>query len=70
MKNFIIVVIQLCGYAFVLVSVVSVLNYFFGWHLGFKGTEVPAEPGFAVVFLVLGVITSLVGWFLNKRFSV
>lgn len=70
MKNIIILIIQLCGYAFILVSIVSFLNFMFGWSIGFKGEQIPAEPEFAIVFLVLGLITSAVGWFLNKKFSV
>ncbi len=70
MKNFIIVIIQLAGFAFIFVALLSFLNYMFGWHLGYQGSEVPAEIEFAIVFVVLGAITSLVGWFLNKKFSV
>jgi hypothetical protein len=70
MKNFIILIIQLCGYAFIFAAFLSFLNYMFGWHLGYKGAEVPAEPEFAIAFLVLGLITSTLGWFLNKKLSV
>ncbi len=70
MKNAIILIIQLCGYAFLFVAVLSFVNYMFGWHLGYKGSEIPAEIEFAIAFIVLGAVTSLVGWFLDKRFSV
>lgn len=42
----------------------------FGWHLGYKDSEVPAEIEFAIAFLVLGLIVTPIGWFLNKKFSV
>lgn len=70
MKNFIILIIQLCGFAFIFASFLSFLNFMFDWHLGYKGSEVPAEPEFAIVFLVLGLIVTAIGWFLNKKFSV
>lgn len=69
MKNAIILVIQLCGYAFILVSFVSFLNYMFDWSIGYKGEQIPGEPEFAILFVVLGVVTSAIGWFLNKKFS-
>jgi len=69
MKNFVILIIQLCGFAFLFVSVISLFNMLTGWHIGFKGTEVPAEPGFAIAFFVLGMIVAPVGMLLNKRFT-
>lgn len=69
MKNFVILIIQLCGFAFIFVSLISVLNMFTGWELGYQGSEVPGDPAFAIAFLVLGLIVAPVGWFLNKRFG-
>lgn len=70
MKNFIVLIIQLCGYAFILAFFLSLLNYFFGWHLGIKGAEVPAEPEFAVIILVLGVVFCGLGHFLDKKVAI
>lgn len=70
MKNFLILIVQLCGFAFIFVALLSFLNFMFDWGLGYKGTEVPGEPEFAVVFLVLGLIVAPIGWFLNRRFSI
>ena len=69
LKNFVILIIQLCGFAFIFVSILSVVNILTGWELGYKGSEIPAEPAFAVAFLVLGPIVAPLGWFLNKRLS-
>jgi len=69
MKNFIILIIQLAGYAFIIASPISALNYYFNWHLGIYDTEVPGEPGFAIFILILGLITSGVGYFLDKKVS-
>ena len=69
MKNFLILIIQLCGFAFIFVSLLSFLNFMFDWQLGYKGTEVPGDPAFVVVFLILGLIVAPIGWFLNRRFG-
>jgi hypothetical protein len=67
MKNFILVLIQLLGYGLIFVSCLSFLNYLFDWRLGYQGSEVPKDIEFAIVFLVLGGIISLVGWFFNRN---
>ncbi|MEZ5344358.1 MAG: hypothetical protein R2681_02275 [Pyrinomonadaceae bacterium] len=69
MKSFIIVVIQITGVAFIIACVLSLLNYFFGWRLGMYDAEVPSEPEFAVIILVLGLILSGLGYFLDKKIS-
>jgi hypothetical protein len=48
----------------------SLLNYFFDWHLGLYETEVPGEPDFAGIILILGLVVSAVGYYLNKKASV
>lgn len=69
MKNLILLIIQLSGYAFVFVSVISAINMFTGWELGYQGSEVPGEPEFAIFFLILGLIIIPVSWLLNKKFE-
>lgn len=69
MKNFVLMIIQLCGFAFIFVSLLSFLNNMFDWRLGYKGSEVPGDIEFALAFLVLGLIVAPVGWFLNRRFG-
>lgn len=66
----VIIIIQMCGYAFILGFVLALLNYQFGWHLGIHDAEVPADPAAAVVFLALGIVMTLLGRFLDKKFSV
>ena len=70
MKNFIILIIQLCGFAFIFVAFLSFLNFMFELGLGYKGSEVPDDPGFMIIFLILGVILAPLGWFLDKKLSV
>lgn len=70
MKNFIILIVQLCGFAFIFVAILSLLNNFFDLGLGYKGSEVPADIEFAIAFFILGLIFAPLGWFLNKRFGI
>ena len=69
MKNFIVLIVQLCGFAFLFVALISVVNLLTGWELGYKGSEVPSDPEFAIVFLVLGLIVTPIGIFLSKKLS-
>ena len=69
MKNFVILIIQLCGFAFIFVAALSLVNLLTGWQLGYKGNEVPSDPEFAIVFLVLGLIVTPIGIFLNKKLA-
>lgn len=69
MKNFVILVIQLAGYAFLIAAPISFLNYYFDWHIGIYDAEVPGEPEFAVFILILGAIVTAIGHFLDKKVS-
>jgi len=67
MKSFAVLVIQLLGCACILAAPISVLNYYFDWHIGVYDAEVPGEPGFAIIILIIGLIVSGAGYYLNKR---
>ena len=67
MKNFVITVVQIAGYVFIFVAFLSLLNYLFDWHLGYRGSEVPGEPEFAAVFVVLGLVFGAGGYIWDKR---
>ena len=67
MKSFAVLVIQLLGYACLLAAPISMLNYYFDWHIGLYDAEVPGEPGFAIIILIVGLVVSAVGYYLNKR---
>jgi hydrogenase/urease accessory protein HupE len=53
MKNFILLCLQIGILVFSLGSVFSIINYLTGWHLGFKGAEVPGVPAAIISFLLL-----------------
>lgn len=67
MKSFAVLVIQLLGYACLMAVPISLLNFYFDWHIGIYDAEVPGEPGFAIFILVFGLIVSAAGYYLNKR---
>jgi hypothetical protein len=67
--SIVIVIIQVSGVAMIIGFVLALLNWGFGWHLGLKGAEVPGDPAAAVFFLVVGLILSALGRFLDKRFG-
>ena len=67
MKNVIQLIIQTLAFVFVFSFVLSLLNYFFDWHLGLKGQEVPGDPRAAMLFLGLGLACSVVSYFWGRK---
>ncbi|MBK8147668.1 MAG: hypothetical protein IPK58_05500 [Acidobacteria bacterium] len=67
--NIVIVIIQVCGIAFIIGFVLALLNWGFGLHLGIKGAEVPGDPVAGLFFLVLGIVFTILGKFLDKKFG-
>ncbi|MBL8674417.1 MAG: hypothetical protein IPK81_12090 [Rhodospirillales bacterium] len=53
MKNLLLVMAQAGAALFALVGALSILNYAFGWRIGFKGSVVPPDPAIAAVFFVI-----------------
>jgi hypothetical protein len=66
MKNIIALICQLVGFFLVLAFFFSLGNYFFGWHLGMKGQEVPGDPRAAVLFLVIGLASGSGAYLLSR----
>jgi len=67
MKNMIALICQLVGFFLVLAFFFSLGNYFFGWHLGMKGQEVPGDPRAAIVFLVVGLVSIGAAYLLTRN---
>ena len=67
MKNMIALICQLVGFFLVLAFFFSLANYFFGWHLGMKGQEVPADPRAAAVFLAVGLVSGGSAYLLSRK---
>lgn len=68
MKFLLIGFIRIIGIVFIIACPMSLINHYFDWGLAVKGEEVPSDPRFAVSILILGVLLSLVGWILNKKY--
>jgi hypothetical protein len=66
MKNLIALICQIVGLCLVLAFFFSLANYLFGLHLGMKGQEVPADPRAAVSFLVIGLASGAIAYFLSR----
>ena len=56
MKNFVLLCLQIGILVFALGAIFAVINFITGWHLGFKGAEVPGVPAAIVAFLGLTVL--------------
>jgi len=53
MKNFVLICLQLGIFVFALGAIFAIINFLTGWHLGFKGADVPGVPAAIIAFLVL-----------------
>jgi hypothetical protein len=67
--NIVIIIIQISGIALIIGSVLAFVNWGFGLHLGLNGAEVPADPAAGSLFLFLGIVFTLLGRFLDKKFG-
>lgn len=65
MKDFILLILNITAFACGLGAVASVLSFFFGWTIRFKGAEVPGDLKATAMFLIMGAaaggIVHLVG---------
>jgi len=67
MKNIILLFLQIFAVIFSLAFVFSLLNYFFGWHMGMKGQEVPGDPRAALLFLGIGLVCGAVVYITGRK---
>lgn len=67
MRNFFLLCLQLGFVAFTLCGVFAAINYFTGWHISFKGAEVPGDIAFAAVMIVVGAICGLCARIMMKK---
>jgi hypothetical protein len=63
MKDFIMLILQIVVFACILGTFGTVMNYFFGWSIGFKGAELPADLRAAALFIVLGGVCAAFVYF-------
>lgn len=67
MKGILSLILQLVGLFLIVAFVFSLINYAFGWHLGLKGQEVPADPRAAVMFFGIGLVSGAAGFLLDRK---
>ena len=66
MKNFILMILQIVVAACLLGVFASSMNYFFGWNLGFKGAEAPADLRAIASFIVAAGVCSAIVYFWGR----
>ncbi|MEZ5347489.1 MAG: hypothetical protein R2681_18295 [Pyrinomonadaceae bacterium] len=68
MRDFILLIAEMFGYAMILGFFATLLNYYFDWRLGIYDVEMPDDPYIGIYFLVIGLIITIGVYFLNKKF--
>ena len=63
MKDFLMLILQIVVVACILGVFGSLVNYFFGWSISFKGAEVPADLRATALFVVLGGVCAAIVYF-------
>lgn len=69
MKDIVLLILQIVVFACVMGSFGTLMNYFFGWHLGYKGAELPADLRAAAMFVVLGGVCAAIVYLGDRRKS-
>ena len=60
MKDFLMLVLYIVAFACGMGTFGTLMNYFFGWHLGYKGAELPADLRAAAMFVVIGGVCAAI----------
>ena len=63
MKDLIMMILQIIVVACLFGVFASSVNYFLGWHIGFKGGEAPADPRAIASFIVAAAVCSAIVYF-------
>ena len=67
MKDLIMLILQIVVVACILGTFGTLMNYFFGWSIGFKGTELPPDLRAAALFVVMGGISAAIVYFGDRK---
>ncbi|HMJ08354.1 MAG TPA: hypothetical protein VK468_05075 [Pyrinomonadaceae bacterium] len=67
MKDILMMILQLVATVCLLAVIFSLLNMAFGWHIGFKGAEVPADYRASLLFLAISVVFGGIVYFFGKE---
>ena len=63
MKDFVMLILQIVVVACILGTFGTLMNYFFGWSIGFKGAVLPADLRAAALFVVMGAVSAAIVYF-------
>jgi hypothetical protein len=66
-KDLILLVLQIVVFACIMGTFGTLMNYFFGWSIGFKGTELPADLRAAALFIVMGGVSAAIVYFGDRK---
>ena len=69
MKDLILLILNITAFACGLGAVASVLSYFFGWTIRFKGAEVPGDLRATAMFVVIGAVAGGIVYFATRKRS-
>jgi hypothetical protein len=67
MKDLVLLILQIVVIACLLGFIFSLLNYFLGWNIGFRGAAVPADLRATTAFLVVGGACAAIVYFWDRR---
>lgn len=67
MKNFLLLLLQIVGFACGLGFVGWIFNRFFGFSVGAKGVVIPTEWEAGIAFLVVAVICFAIVYFVGRE---
>lgn len=67
MKDFVMLILQIVVVACILGTLGTLMNYFFGWSIGFKGTELPADLRAAALFIAMGGVSAAIVYFGDRK---
>ena len=67
MKDFILLILQIVVFACIMGTFGTLMNYFFGWSIGFKGAALPADLRAAALFIVMGGVSAVIVYFGDRK---
>ena len=67
MKDFVLLILQIVVVACVAGIIGTLLNYFLGWHISYKGAELPSDLRAAGLFLVLGGVCAGISYLAGRQ---
>ena len=69
MKDLIMLILQIVVVACILGTFGTLMNYFFGWSIGFKGAELPADLRAVALFIALGGLSAAIVYFGDRKLA-